>query len=77
MVGLSAPQGWDSARLARFIDTRFQSWGTNVTAGLVDTYVGIANASAHDGTFGYYSLDSDIGITCGTRAVAHAAALHE
>ena len=42
-------QGWSPARLVRFIGTRFDPWGDNVTAGLVDTYVGIANRSGLDG----------------------------
>eukprot|EP00035_Acanthoeca_spectabilis_P016817 m.351907 g.351907 ORF g.351907 m.351907 type:complete len:573 (-) comp16580_c1_seq1:501-2219(-) len=61
---------WSAVNFSNFITTSFASWGRGAATAINSMY---SNVSQKSGTLAYYTLDADIGITCGSAAVATAA----
>jgi len=62
---------WTTADFDRFVASTFAGWPVSTAADIRAAYSSVA---AQSGALAYYVLDADIGITCGTAAVAMAAA---
>jgi carboxylesterase type B len=61
---------WTAHDFSGFVTSTFSGWGPRVVDGINAAY---ANTAQENAAEAYYALDADIGITCGSAAVAVAA----